>query len=34
MLLNREDLRDRLIRLFGQHRLLVATQSLDDAPEA
>ena len=30
MLLNREDLRNRLIRLFGRHRLPVATQALDD----
>lgn len=31
MLLNREDLRNRLIRLFGRHRLPAATQALDDA---
>jgi len=31
MLLNREDLRNRLIRLFGHHRLPAATQALDDA---
>ena len=30
MLLNREDLRDRLIRLFGRHRLPTVTQALDD----
>ena len=30
MLLNREDLRNRLIRLFGRHRLPAATQALDD----
>jgi predicted PurR-regulated permease PerM len=30
MLLNREDLRNRLIRLFGRHRLPTATQALDD----
>jgi predicted PurR-regulated permease PerM len=30
MLLNREDLRNRLIRLFGRHRLLDATRALDD----
>lgn len=31
MLLNREDLRNRLIRLFRRHRLPAATQVLDDA---
>jgi predicted PurR-regulated permease PerM len=31
MLLNREDLRDRLIRLVGQGRLNLTTQALDDA---
>lgn len=31
MLLNREDLRDRLIRLIGQGQLSVTTQALDDA---
>jgi len=31
MLLNREDLRNRLIRLFGRHHLPAATQALDDA---
>ena len=30
MLLNREDLRNRLIRLFGRDRLPAATQALDD----
>ncbi|HEU0006029.1 MAG TPA: AI-2E family transporter [Terriglobia bacterium] len=30
MLLNRKDLRNRLIRLFGRHRLPAATQALDD----
>ena len=30
MLLNREDLRNRLIRLFGRHHLPAATQALDD----
>lgn len=31
ILLNREDLRNRLIRLWGRHRLPAATQALDDA---
>lgn len=31
MLIQREDLRDRLIRLLGQGRLSVTTQALDDA---
>lgn len=31
MLLEREDLRDRLIRLIGSHQLSVTTQALDDA---
>jgi len=31
MLLNREDLRDRVIRLFGGGQLTVTTQALDDA---
>jgi len=30
MLLNREDLRNRLVRLLGRHRLPAATQALDD----
>jgi predicted PurR-regulated permease PerM len=31
ILLNREDLRNRVIRLFGRHRLPLATRALDDA---
>jgi predicted PurR-regulated permease PerM/methanogenic corrinoid protein MtbC1 len=33
MLLQREDLRDRLIRLVGRNRLTLTTQALDDAAE-
>ena len=33
MLLQREDLRDRLIRLMGRNRLTLTTQALDDAAE-
>lgn len=31
MLLNREDLRNRLLRLFGHHRLTTTTKAIDDA---
>jgi predicted PurR-regulated permease PerM/methanogenic corrinoid protein MtbC1 len=33
MLIQREDLRDRLLRLFGQGRLNTSTQALDEAAE-
>ncbi len=33
MLIQREDLRDRLLRLFGQGRLNASTQALDEAAE-
>ena len=33
MLLQREDLRDRLIRLLGRNRLTLTTQALDDAAD-